>query len=235
MNLLHQVYYFNQTKIMMTKDISLFADTDQAREQLARKHLDIGNQKYSVVAISTEIAPIANVLARILHADLTILPFEKIKDPADPLKSIGEVSFDFAITNDLSRDIPQDYIYHQGRKLRSDLISRYPDIYSAMASVFKNRCVFLVEGSTQSSERIIACLNSIRKQRPKKIIAVVPAITPAAAAEISGKVDELIFHDVASEDLDTGHINEITGSDDSTADSMITLGLRKYVKNIMEK
>jgi predicted phosphoribosyltransferase len=128
------------------------------------------------------------------------IPSEKIKDPADPVKAIGVVSFDYSITDDLKRDIPQDYIYRQTRTLRSDLLSRYPDVHSPIHSKFQNRIVILIDDLVQTSDKLLGCLRTIRKQGPQEVIVAIPVITRAAAHEVIQEADSVIFLHVSSED-----------------------------------
>ena len=184
---------------MAPENIIVYKNKEHAAKTLATKLTYREKQKCSVIAISNGALKMAKFLAKYLKTNLTVLPVETIKDPADPLNSIGEVSFEFTITSDLSRDIPQDYILHQGRILQADLISRYPDIYSAMVSMIRDRCVILVGNVTKHSHKIMACLEYVRKKQPEKIIAVVPVITLEAKHAIAGEVDELLINQLVSE------------------------------------
>ena len=69
-----------------------------------------------------------------------------------------------------------------------------------MASRFQDKVVILVDDLTITSYEILACLNTIRKQQPEKIIVAVPAITPGAAHEIAQEAEALIFIHIASDD-----------------------------------
>jgi putative phosphoribosyl transferase len=185
---------------MTPENIIVYKNKEHAAETLAAKLEYFEKQKCSVIAISNGALQMGKFLAKHLKTNLTALPVEAIKDPADPLSSIGEVSFEFTIIGHLSRDIPQDYILHQGRILQANLISRYPDIYRAMDSMIRDRCVILVGNVTKHSDKIMACLEYVRKKKPGKLIAVVPVITLEAEHAIAGKVDELLINQLVSEE-----------------------------------
>ncbi len=185
---------------MILENTSIFLESDQEAQQLADKLLEYENKDVIVVAVSNAGWPLANLIAKQLKADFTFVPFEMIKDPADPLKTIGVVTFDYTITNESCRDIPQDYITRQARMLQADLISKYQDYYTTMAKRFQERVVILVDHITHTSYEILACLKTIRKQQPEKIVVAVPAITEGAAHEIAHEAESLIFIQLASED-----------------------------------
>lgn len=185
---------------MIYDSTTFFVNRDHAAQQLIYDLRSFKNSNCCIIAVSNGAVAIAHHVARALDADLVFIPSEKIKDPADPLKSIGVVSFDYTITEDLMRDIPQDYIYRQTRALRSELLSRYPDVYSPIHSKFQNRTVILIDDLVQTSDEILGCLRTIRKQEPEEIIVAVPAITQAAAHEVIQEADSVVFVHVSSDD-----------------------------------
>lgn len=141
---------------MILESASIFLDRDQAAQQLAEKLLSYENKDCIIVAVSNGALPIASHIAKRLEADLTFVPREMIKDPADPHKTIGVVSFDYTIIDNSCRDIPQNYIYRQAQMLQANLISRYQDFYRTMATRFRDRVVILVDHLTNTSYEILA-------------------------------------------------------------------------------
>lgn len=177
-----------------------FINRYHAAQQLISNLGRFKNSNCCVIAISNGAVAIASHVARRLDAELIFIPTEKIKDPADPLKSIGVVSFDYTVADSIQRDIPQDYIYQQTRRLRSELFTRYSDMYSPIDSKFHNRIVILIDDLVQTSDEILGCLRTIRAKESKEIIVAVPVITQRAAHEVIQEADSVIFIHVASED-----------------------------------
>jgi len=177
-----------------------FINRYHAAQQLISNLSSFKNSNCVIIATSNGAVAIASHVARRLDAELIFIPSKKIKDPADPLKSIGVVSFDYTTTDSIQRDIPQDYIYHQTRRLRSELFSRYPDMYSAVDSKFQDRIVILIDDLVETTDEILGCLRTIRKQEPKEIVVAAPVITERAAHEIIQEADSVIFIHVAPED-----------------------------------
>ena len=151
---------------MIHKSSTLFLNREHAAQQLISKLSNYRNKNCCIIATSNGGVAIATHVARSLNADLVFIPSEKIKDPSDSLKSIGVVSLDYTITDELDRDIPQDFIYRRTRAIRSELLSRYPDVYSPISSRFQNRIVILIDDCLQTNDEILGCLRTVRKQQP---------------------------------------------------------------------
>ena len=178
----------------------LFLNREHAAQQLISRLDNFRNRNCSIIAISNGAIVIANHVARRLDADLVFMPIKRIKDPADSLRSIGVVGIDYSITDDLQRDIPQNYIYRQTRALRSELLSKYSDVYSAIHSKLQNKIVILIDDLAETSDEILGCLRIIRKQEPEEIIVAVPVIAQSAVHRVMREADSVISIHVASED-----------------------------------
>lgn len=196
---------------MTLENPSIFLESDQEAQQLAHRLLEYENKNVIVVAVSNAGWSIANLIAKQLKADFTFLPWEVIKDPADPQKSVGIVRFDYSSINESCRDIPQDYLIRQTQAIQADLALRYEDFYKTMEIKFQSRIVILVDYIASTSNEILACLNTIRNQSPEKIIVAVPTITASAAHDIAHEAEALIFIEIASEDSIRNILNNATG------------------------
>lgn len=178
---------------MILENTSIFLESDQEAHQLADRLMKYENRGVIVVAVSNAGWPIANHVAKQLKADFIFVPSEILKDPSNPLKAIGVVSFDFTITDTLCRDVPQDFIARQAKILQADLISKYQDFYREMEKRFQNKVVILVDQFATTSHRILACLKTIRKHHPERIVIAIPSISEGVAREIALEAEELIF------------------------------------------
>lgn len=63
---------------------------------------------------------------------------------------------------------------------------------------FDNRLVILVSDFTETGCEIVACLKTIAKHHPFKIVVAIPVITCEAASEIRHEADELVFLEITS-------------------------------------
>jgi putative phosphoribosyl transferase len=185
---------------MIHKRSTLFLNREHAAQQLISKLSNYKNKNCSIITTSNGGVAIAKHVAKSLNADLVFIPSEKIKDPSDSLKSIGVVSLDYVVTDELDRGIPQDFIYRRTRAIRSELLSRYPDVYSPISSRFQDRIVILVDDCLESNDEVLGCLRTVRKQRPKEIVVAVPVVSHDAAQGVTQEADSVVFIHVVSDD-----------------------------------
>lgn len=204
---------------MTHKSSTLFLNREHAAQLLISKLSNYRNKDCCIVATSNGGVVIASHVAKRLNADLVFAPSEKIKAPSDSLKSIGIVSLDYTITDELDRDIPQDYIYRRTHAIRSELLSRYPDVYNPTSSKFEDRIVILIDDCLQTNDEILGCLRTVRRQQPKEIIVAAPVISDGAAQEVIQEADSVKFLHVVSDnaikssylDFDTVTDEEVPG------------------------
>lgn len=227
---------------MIHKSTTLFLNRDHAAQHLISKLGSYKNKNCCIVAVSNGAVVIARHIARRLNADLAFMPIERINDPADPLKSIGVVGFDYCITDDFHRDVPQDYIYRKTRALQSKFLSRYPDVHSFSFSTFQDKTIILVDDFAERSDKILACLRIICRQNPHEIIVAVPVVTPGDANKIILEADSVVFVHAADArsikkaylDFDSIRDEEVAGlmnlSDEGTIESrLLNLHQFKYL------
>lgn len=133
-------------------------------------------------------------LAHQLHLALEAIPCKKIKHPADNNRTIGAVSSESVVIHEEDHCIPQDYIYHQIQLLRHVIQGKISKYYGSLEQPnLKNRTVMLVDDLIRTGDTMLACLRTIRKQQPAKIIVVTPAVTPEATRAIASEMDELVY------------------------------------------
>jgi putative phosphoribosyl transferase len=185
----------------------LFVRQEHATKQLISRLTDYKNKKCCVVAVSNNAVTIAKEVARKLNADLFFIPSIVMNDPAGSPESLGVVSFNYVITHDLRKDIPRDYIYRQALALRSKLFARYPGVYTPL-SEFQNRVVILVDDLVQNSEKVLALLETVQKQKPQEIVVAIPLIARGAAHRIMEEDASVIFmHMTSKYSMDKAYLN----------------------------
>jgi predicted phosphoribosyltransferase len=177
----------------MAPEILTLQDRLQVAHLLADKLLAYKNSDAVVVAVPRGGVPIGFALANLLNLSLEIVASKKIKHPAHGNQSIGSVSVDDLVIKEELRNIPQDYICHQVVLLQHTLKAKCA-YYRGCNPVISltDRTVIVVDDLIQTGDTILACLKSIKKQSPGKIIMASSTATPEAAQIISDEVDEFI-------------------------------------------
>jgi predicted phosphoribosyltransferase len=170
----------------------LFQDRAEAGYQLGKALTDYSNTNAVVVGIPRGGVCVAAVIAEMLSLPLEVIPCRKIRHPADSTRTIGSVSEDDVFIHDCSHTIPQDYVYHQIVLLRSSIAHQRKEYYgSTRQGTFRDRIVIIVDDLLSNSDTLIACLRSIRKQNPLKVIVAVPIVGADAARIVGAEADEL--------------------------------------------
>ena len=216
---------------MIHKRSTLFLNREHAAQQLISKLSNYRNKNCCIIATSNGGVAIARHVAKRLNADLVFIPSEKIKDPSDSLKSIGVVSLDYTITDELGRDIPQDFIYRRTRAIRSELLSRYPDVYSPISSRFQNRIVILIDDCLQTNDEILGCLRTVRKQQPTEIVVAAPVISHGAAQEVMQEADSVEFlHVVSDKAIESAYLDFDTITDEEVP-GLMNLSIKEIIED----
>jgi predicted phosphoribosyltransferase len=168
-------------------------DRVQAASLLAERLTAYKNTDAVVLAIPSGGFVVAYHLAKSLNLHLDVIPCGKIKHPSGQA-DIGSVSLDEVIITDSSRDLPQDYIHHQVVLLQHALQAK-DKFYRGdrPPENLMGKTVILVDDLLLSSHTILACLKTIDKQQPDKIIVAVPVIAQVVHREIAPAVDDLVF------------------------------------------
>ena len=171
---------------------AVLQDREEAGYQLSEILAAYRNSNAIVVGIPPGGVCVASAIAETLSLPLEIMPCRKIKDPANGKKDIGSVSEDDVFIHDCCHTIPQDYIYHQIAMLRNVISDEKKKYYgSGRRQPLRHRPVILVDDILSSSDTMMPCLRSIKKQRPLKVVVAVPVVAAEAARTLGTEADEI--------------------------------------------
>lgn len=184
---------------MKLKNPRLFLNREDAVQKLLEKLCVYRNSGSCVVSTSKGGLALASPVAKALGGDLFFIPSKIFRHPGDPQRTVGVVTPEHAIMHDLDRDIPQEFVYRKTRTLQSSLASRYQRAYSPIASRFQGRIVILVEDCVESMEKVLACVETIREQKPRKIVIVAPVISSRVVNDFITEADSVVFLNIVSD------------------------------------
>lgn len=171
-----------------------FQDRLEAGTRMSKMLAAYRNTNAVVVGIPHGGVCVATVIAEALSLPLEIIPCRKIKHPADARKTIGSVSINDVFMHDCPNAIPQDYIQHQILLLRQTIAQEMKMYYGKLQPVsLQYRPVILVDDILNASDTMMACLRTIRKQRPLKIVVAVPVVAAEAARIVGAASDDFKF------------------------------------------
>ena len=195
----------------MVPEYIIHHDILQVTHLLGEQLLQYKNSDAILVAVPRGGVEVGYHLANMLNIPMEISPCRKIKHPAYNNQSVGTVCIDDAVIKEESRNIPQDYIYHQiillQHTLRADC-----DYYRTgrKAMSLTGKTVILVDDLVQSGDTLMACIKSIKKQKPLKIISAVLVTSPEAAMQVSAEVDDFISLRIDKSNYSQFHFSAVT-------------------------
>ncbi len=167
---------------------------DQAAHYLAQQLGEHAASTAIIVAASTSAIEMAALLANLLNLPLEIIPSRVIKHPGNASRLIGSVTVDaFDMENDL-QDIPQDYLSHQLVLSQASVRKDYESYYAHTSPVsFRNKTIILVGEVINDVHPAVACLKSIRRHQPDKIIVAALYMSTEATRRLGSMADQLTF------------------------------------------
>ncbi|MFO0435847.1 MAG: phosphoribosyltransferase, partial [Sphingobacteriaceae bacterium] len=124
---------------------------------------------------------------------LSILLSKKIGHPANKEYAIGAVTLFGLHLNENAASVSKDYLESETEKIRSNLLSRQ-NLFLGNKPLpsLKDKIVIIIDDGIATGETIIAGIQQLRSQEPKKIIVAVPVSAKDTAYKIAQQTDEFI-------------------------------------------
>ncbi len=175
----------------------LFKDRFDAGMLLAAKLTSYRKNKDAiVVAIPRGGVQVGSALAKHLHVPLTFLLVKKLEHPMNPEYAIGAVGLTEVILNDaliLQEEISRGYIDSKVEGLRIRIKKRY-ELYGGEDAIpsFKDKTIILTDDGIATGFTLLAAVDVIRRQFPKKIILAIPVAASDSLEAFREKVDDII-------------------------------------------
>lgn len=179
---------------MVIQNEAVFQNRKHAAYLLGERLMEHGGTDAIVVAVPGGGIHMGAYLAHLLNLPLDVIPCKKIKHPADSHKTIGAVTADAVVIRDPGNMFPQDYVYHQ-IKLLQHVVKVQNEHYDKERSDIQlnNKTVILVDDMLKTGDTMLACLKSIKKHSPAKVVVAVPNVTPDATKKIADYIDAIIY------------------------------------------
>jgi putative phosphoribosyl transferase len=168
-------------------------DREHASRLLVEKLHSYKNSNAVIVAIPPGGIPVGNQLALSLQLPLETMIVKPIKHPAHSERSIGAVTVSDVFLQESACAIPQHYIYHQIHQLQHQIkIETEAQLSRIPKQNLKDRPVIICDTLISHVDSLSACLQSIRAQKPSRIIVATLLATSKAAFFMTGQ--EIEFH-----------------------------------------
>jgi len=178
----------------------IFLNRQQAGNLLAAKlkESELGGDNLLVLAIPRGGVVVGQALAEALNSPLDIILVKKIGAPNNPELAIGAVGAfgEPTLDEELAKKTGADdnYIKNQISKIKIEIQEREKTFRSDKQPLdLKDKIVILTDDGVATGSTVVAAINILRQQNPKKIIVAVPVIAKDALAKIESVADEVVY------------------------------------------
>ena len=173
----------------------LFQDRTEAGQLLAKELQFESDENVLVVALPRGGVPLGAEIAQAFQAPLDLVITRKIGAPFNPEYAIGSLAenseplLNKLETNKLSKEWLEQAIV-EGRKE----IARRQEMYfkNHTRQSIKGKTVVLVDDGIATGFTILAAIEEIRRQEPKKLIVAIPVMPKEMELQLRNKVDEIV-------------------------------------------
>ena len=175
----------------------IFDNRFDAGRQLAEKLSEFRGQPVVVLAIPNGGVPVALQVALALGAQLDLVISRKIPLPLRPEGGFGAVADDGTVMFDQEalkkNSLTQQQISYQVSKVRSEIQQRSL-LYRGgrPLSVASGKIAIIVDDGLASGYTMMAAVESVRRRRPKEIVAAVPAASATAVKQVARVADRVV-------------------------------------------
>jgi putative phosphoribosyl transferase len=185
---------------------SMYHNREDAAILLADKLKEYKGPNTIILAIPRGGVPIGYGISRMLQLPLELAMAKKIGHPSNPEYAIGAVSLDDVF---IEEEVSPTYIDNETMRIRDELSSRlYRFMDGRKSTPLKGKNVILVDDGIATGRTLIACIKSIRKQRPSRVIVAAPVASTHAASVLQPLADEFVCPLVSSEFYAVGQFYE---------------------------
>jgi len=168
----------------------VFENRYDAGRKLAERLSDYKSKSAIVLAIPNGGVSVALGVALTLDADLNLIISRKIPLPLSPEGGFGAVTDDgtLILNEDIVKknNLTPDQINYQVAQVRKNIRQRsllyHKDLPPAVVT---GKTVIVVDDGLASGYTMMAAVESVRKRRPKEIIAAVPVASAMALKEVA--------------------------------------------------
>lgn len=171
----------------------MFRDRIDAANQLVEKLEKYKGQKAAIIlAVPRGALEIGKVLAKKLKLPLDIALTKKLGAPGNPEYAIGAVSLTGEVLED-TMGIPENELQYEIKRLREELKKKY-EMYHGKKKppVLKGKTVIIVDDGVATGRTLLATIEMIKKEKPKKLVVAVPVGPPDSIKMLKEHVDEVV-------------------------------------------
>ncbi len=159
-----------------------------------------------ILAIPRGGVPIGYGLAHSLQLPLELAMVKKIGHPSNPEYAIGAIALDEVA---IDEEVSPQYLEKEIKRIKGELQSRFQQFMGDRKPTnLKGKMVIVVDDGIATGRTLIACVKSIRKKEPLRLIVAAPVASSHAASLLRPIVDEFVCPLVSPEFYAVGQFYE---------------------------
>ncbi len=176
----------------------IFHDRADAGRQLAERLRQFRSTNPLVLALPRGGVPVADEVARALHAPLDVVVVRKIGAPWQPELGLGAIAeggvlvVDSPLVRELA--VPLREIEEIADRETAEL-ERRVRLYRGGRALppIEGRTVILVDDGVATGSTARAAIRSVREHHPRQLILAVPVVAAESARDLGAEVDKLVY------------------------------------------
>jgi len=178
---------------LLSKTQDMFNDRIDAGQQLATAlNSYYENQNAVVIALPRGGVVLGYTIATTLCLPLDVVLVKKLGHPNSPEYAIGAVSLKGNVVEP-NTGIREDYIEQATKNVRTLLEKRYQMYYEDKSPMkLEGKTVIVVDDGVATGKTLMASLQLIREDRPKRIVVAVPVAPKEIVKQLKNYADEVI-------------------------------------------
>lgn len=176
-----------------------FQDRNEAGQLLAKKLKALRLPKNLIVlAIPRGGVVVGKKLAEVLDCSLDVIVTKKIGAPANPELAVGAVGpiGEPVVNEELATQVGADekYLKSQILRLKTEIKRKEKEFRGGKPPLnLKDKQVIITDDGVATGATMVAAVEIVRQQEPKRIIVAVPVIAQDTLAKIENLADEVIY------------------------------------------
>ena len=170
----------------------MFRDRSEAGRLLAEKLRKYQNVPGVLLAVPRGGVPVAYEVAKELNMPLEIVLVKKLGHPLNKEYAIGAVGLKdmFVIPHE---NVTEFYIQNQVQKIRTRLHEMQKKFMGDKEPQdIEGKTVIIIDDGVATGNTLLATIEILKKQKPKKIVVAAPVVSRSAAHKLTKEADELI-------------------------------------------
>lgn len=176
----------------MAMNLERIRNREEAALLLADRLEKYRGEQGVVLAIPRGGVPVAAPIAKRLSMPLEVTLSKKIGHPSNPEFAIGSVSL-ASVAVDERAEVPGEYIDAEVKRIRGNLRQKHSLFMGNREHVpLRDRLIVIVDDGIATGKTLMATIELVKKEAPRKIVVAVPVASPSSYDQIDSMVDEVI-------------------------------------------